>query len=456
MERALEVLKNIKKRKTGNKVIDDLFREFYSPGNAPEVLNGWDFRPEKVNQAFQNNSMYHADIDTPNRTCKLSCEYCFVHGDSRYKGQNLLSPSEWKDSMTQLSEEGVESVKIVGQGETTDDPRFFEYLEHLNKLAITPVVFSAGYIFGNDDVSRRVHGISGDDVIDRTLDLGASVMIKYDSPRAEVQDRLVRKPGYTEKRNEAIKRFLRRNIRDGETSRFGLETNLGLHNFGDVSDIYSLRHLVGLYPDICLTMDCGALERIMGEDKVSGLTRKQIEEVYAGIHFLNENLGMRDNGVSPYIGVMKCSQVSLPSLYLTGGGDIYFACCGDTKDKIGNVREMSIKEAREKAKEISSNYSLGFLHGCPFREEVGVIHNDLERNSNERMRKLRRNQKVQKFVVNPLLNLGKIAAGIAIFAVLYQGLQDNKTELEYNSLERLSMVRQVQGIDYFESLKNKD
>jgi len=380
--KVLTVLENIAgEGRTGNPEIDSLFGPYYGSQEPPEIIKGWDFRPAAVDQAFDHGVMYHADIDTPNRRCILNCEYCFVRGDSRFGGLTLLSVDEWTRAMQGLKGEGVESVKIVGMAETTHDPRYFLFLEILQELGITPVVFSAGYVYGDNQWASKVHGMSGEEMIQKTLDLGASIMVKFDSLRSDVQDKIVRVDGYSHKRDEAIRRFLEiGNLGYGAASRFGLEVNLGEHNVDDIFAVYALRKLAGIYVDICLSMDCGALGAIQTRDAISGLSNEQVAEVIAGILFMNQTLDIRDDGVSPYIGVMRCSQVSLPSLYINGGGNIYFACCGNTKRLLGNARETSIQDAREQAIKISQEYALPRLHGCPFREEAGIIPLDLEQN----------------------------------------------------------------------------
>lgn len=366
---------------TGNSVVDTIFQPFFTKNQYVEILQGWDFREETVSESIRTGSLFHADIDTPFKNCRLSCEYCFVRGDKRYKHQTMLTMPEWSAAMKDLAAEGLKSVKIVGQGEVTEDPAFLKYLTVLSDLGVHAIVFTAGYVFGDDEICTSIHHVGARDLIKETLDLGTSVMVKFDSPRSDIQDRIVRSSGYAKKRNTAIVNFLEHgNLTASNQSRFGLEVNLGAHNAQDIYSIYALRFLAGIYPDICLSMVCDSLDGLMTGSRISGLTHAEIEDVFAGILFVNSALGIRDYGVSPFFGVLKCAHVSLGSLYLTGGGDIYFSCCGNTRGKIGNYREMGIPAARQQALRLRESYNLPVLHDCPFRLEAGFLDDETEFN----------------------------------------------------------------------------
>ena len=118
----------------------------------------------------------------------------------------------------------------------------------------------------------------------------------------------------------------------------------------------------------------------MTGSQISGLSHAEIEDVMAGILFINNTFGIKDYGFSPFFGVLKCAQISLYSMYLTGGGDIYFSCCGNTKEKIGNYRDIGIQAARQRALKLHEGYNLPILHGCPFRFDAGVFKQETEMN----------------------------------------------------------------------------
>ena len=204
------------------------------------------------------------------------------------------------------------------------------------------------YVFGDDNICNSIHRMSSKDLIKETLDLNTSIMVKFDSPHSIIQDKIARSPGYSHKRNKAIVNFLEHGaLLESNQARFGLEVNLGAHNVKDIYSIYALRFLAGIYPDICLSMVCDSLNKLMTGSQISGLSHAEIEDVMAGILFINNTFGIKDYGFSPFFGVLKCAQISLYSMYLTGGGDIYFSCCGNTKEKIGNYRDIGIQARSE-------------------------------------------------------------------------------------------------------------
>lgn len=376
------LLFNMGDKKTGHKEIDKNFKEFYQYYDAPQVLKGWDFRTHKIMEAKENNMMYHADLDTPYSTCHHRCKYCFVGQgdlDPRFKDLKPLEVHEWANLVRELSEEGVKSVKIVGAGETLLDSRLFQLLEILQEADIVPVIFTSGDIIGDDEFSQRVHNINGDQLVDRILDLGASFMIKFDSPISSIQDELVNTKKYSEKRNNAIKKNLRnKKIRENPEDgvRMGLETNLGGHNIKDIFHMYALRKLLGVYVDVCLTMDCNKFKK--NGSKLTGITQEDVENVYFGIYYMNKILEIPYEGISPYIGGVLCSQVSLSNIYVNYGGEIFFSCCGND-ERIGNFRQNNISDIRRISEKISlKKYGhLDIMHGCPFREEAGIIHDGL-------------------------------------------------------------------------------
>jgi len=344
------------------------------------AIQGWYFPDDLIEKAAKTKKLIHLDYEF-GINCSLKCWYCFRTDDKRDQGA-LLSFDKWKDVLRQAKELGVKDIKLLGAGELTEHKRFFEAMEFIAKLGITPVLFTAGHVIGDDNLAKKYHGITGKEMVKRLDQLGVSVMIKVNSFDPAIQDNIVGVPGYSKKRDEGLRRLIKGGLNQYNPTRLGLEVAMMKTKSGELFEIYKLKEALNLYIDLDPFMPCGCT-KTTEKSKPFDITLQEKLNLYKKIYKFNLERGIPFRGPSPYAGGQECSQLAY-GLYINARGKV-FACPAAHK-LLGDVRKTSLKEIWETNP--TKDKFLGCLsHGCPYRESAGVLYPGWEKNIMERLEK---------------------------------------------------------------------
>lgn len=332
-------------------------------------IDGWIFSDQEIRQAAKNNQLMHMDYEF-GQICSLKCFYCFREEDNRdgIKGKDYpMTFSQWENVLDQACDLGLKSIKLLGQGELTESRNFFQALEAIHKRGITPLLFTAAHVIGNDRQCKHLHGIEGEDFCKKLYDLGASVMVKVNSFDPQEQDRIVGHTGYTEKRNLGLKRLLESNFAEHNPTRLGLEVAMMNTDKDELEDIYNLKFHLNVYIDLDPFMPCGLTKdpdslsfELSYEDKI---------DMYRRVYSNNINYGVPFRGISPYAGGQVCSQLGF-GLYVNLYGKV-FPCPG-SHEELGDISQSSLKDIFL-TNPARKTYQNKLDHGCPFREESGIL-----------------------------------------------------------------------------------
>jgi len=342
-------------------------------------IRGWLFSRQEISAANHDGQLLTLDYELGD-ACPLECVYCYRYFDSRdnnggaAKKKPLLDNATWRRVVDEAAELGVQSIKLIGGGEITQEKVFIPSLEYIAQHKIIVVLFTSGTVLGDDELCRRVHGIDGRQLATWLHEkIGASVFIKMDALDGNLQDEIAGYRGYAAIRDRAFRLLMDVGLNKHMPTRLGLEVNVGRRNLHEIMDIYGLRTKHNLYEDVVVSMPCDSYFRHADYD----ITLEQKRDLYQKIYTFNGRNGIPFDHISPFMGGLECTQLG-NGLYVTNRGDIYH--CPGSFERLGNVKNESLKSVWER---LSPARQYGYRYFCPFREQSGILpsclYEELER-----------------------------------------------------------------------------
>jgi MoaA/NifB/PqqE/SkfB family radical SAM enzyme len=344
------------------------------------------------------------------RICIHNCPSCFNEEAVVYGKENkILTLSQTMqiiDCARQIArDEGhkFEIVKFLGPGELLMNPELFKIIDEYAKRGIFLNIFTKGALLGNDRLANKFQGHMGIKDSKSLVDHLAAysnvgLIFSFQSFNSDLQDSLVTSftggkrrglPNQTEKRDRALEHiFSSAFFRiDGTTQRFSLiNAPIVPENIDESFDIYkfAIEHGTPIVSTPTMISGKGSTQV---EKQTQGTNAEswyeKIIELYSDIYIYNVLKGIQTSeqiereGISPYAGLMPCSQVAL-GLYFRANGIIQM-CPGrfDRETVFGNVFDKSLEEIWMN----SSNRTLGmdpdmrFNNHCPAKDSTNPEQN---------------------------------------------------------------------------------
>ncbi|VVB79512.1 7-carboxy-7-deazaguanine synthase [uncultured archaeon] len=315
-------------------------------GNVP-LLKGWDFKPSDYHNSL---GLLTAQIENTN-LCNLDCEYCFRGGsssDEKKRFDKEISRSQLFHSIEELAELGVKTINIIGAGEPLLDPAMGDLLKYISSFNITPVIATNGSRITTELI----------ETFDRT---GSSIIIKMNSLNNDLQNRLVRRNWFADRRDYGLRLLIESRFNKPSTdyqTRLGINSIVFQENKNEIYDIFrycrnnNIMPLMSTFIPAGRTKDKTDKEVSMEEFLKIGREIQKIDREIYGINY---------NRLLPYLGGVPCTQCGKSSLYLTISGDI--SDCPGQLHTVGNIRDISISEGLRRLRERGSNPEFS----CPAR-----------------------------------------------------------------------------------------
>ncbi len=335
------------------RVIPNILRVFAGkfPKNYVNDVADWGFPREEL-QA-NKGKLLTMDIDFTNgEQCSLNCPHCYSHNSIIDRNNSPpLSFEEIIDIIEQGKELGLRSIKLLGRGEHTENPRLLDFVEILRKLEITPLLFTKGHVMGDDNMVVNYHSHKGiktsESFIARLVELNVRILLGFRSFNTKVEDIGVGNiSGYSEKRNRALELLCKHGYNQHNPTHIGLMSiPVTRETLQDAFDIYTWGKERNMYVCVAPSM-------------VSGRGSKQTEkypspeeliDLYVKIYLWNLERGvqtleqLKTEGISAYAGSRPCQQIGC-GVYVTLFGDVYI-CPGDdnSSGRFGNIRNDPLK-----------------------------------------------------------------------------------------------------------------
>ncbi len=285
--------------------------------NIPELKVG-----RKESKTGLNELWLEVGID-----CDLNCSYCFNEAGGVRKEQGTLDINDYFGLLKQFKETGGGTVGIPGAGEPLVKSNLettLRILDFCGKNELHLVLFTNAQQMEDDLVSR----LNQDHV---------SLMVKYNSSKPEIQDKLARVRGYTERRERSLQKLLKNGF--NHDSRLGFVTSIMDVNYDEIPDIFRYCRDNQIIPDFdtVLEQGRGAKCGLSGEDE-------NIKRMFELLQKIDRNEYGIEWNVSPTY-VAGCCDRYKQHLYVTRFGDVS-PCIGASLKgvKLGNVRNNSLVE----------------------------------------------------------------------------------------------------------------
>jgi MoaA/NifB/PqqE/SkfB family radical SAM enzyme len=273
--------------------------------------------------------------------CLNDCIFC------GYKGTQFgkkLSLEKIKKVILDFSQLGGKSIKILGEGEPLLRKDILEILGYIKKCNLHPVLFTCGDVIGNNKLAQHIHNLSGLEIAKRLDKLNTTIMLKYESKN---QDKISRRKNFSKMRNTALKRILDLKFNHSSPTRLGFGIVVLSLNYKEIHKNYEWALKNNIYPLLCPLMPLGKAKDLEYREKI-GISNEKIVNLSANLYKIAEKYGIKVNCPSDFPGGLPCD-IARAGFYIGDTGDIYVC---ESEEKIGNIDQISLKEAWKKIKKI--------------------------------------------------------------------------------------------------------
>lgn len=338
---------------------------------------GGTFSEKELETAKKDKMPLTMDIAIP-CSCLNNCYYCGYKGTQEGEG---LSKEEILSVIDQFKGIGGKSIKVLGEGEPLARKDILEIFGHMNSKGLIPVLFTCGDFLGDDELAKRIHGISGEEIIQKLKEVNATVVLKYEK---ENEDTIVGVKGFSEKRNRALKKLIEAGFNKFSPSHLGFGIVVLKENYEEIPKVYenALKH--NIYPLLCPLMPIGKAKGTAWRNKI-GITKKQMIKLAKQLYTIAKENGILLRCAADFPGGLPCD-VARAGFYIADTGKIYL--CED-EDYVGNARKMPLSNAWEKiCKWKDRKYGKERWSGkCCRKRQLQIIPKGYDKQVNEVFRK---------------------------------------------------------------------
>lgn len=327
---------------------------------------------ESVNQVEPDK---RKKVFAKNYPCPHACPGCFNNAEVK---NPILSLHSLYGVLEQAIELGLESVKFLGPGELTTNPKLFEILDWLRDHNITIGIFTKAAVMGLDVLAQKYHGMNSDEFVEKIVSYpNVTFLIGGRSFDPEIENKFIptRWPelrdsfDYHEARNIAIERLCQAGMNSiNGKSRISIQANpVTKETIGGVFEMFQWATERNIPICITTTMVSGKGHGLIKSQQEMAF-EKEYEDMAVQIYkdliqrgiFTPDRL--RHEGVSPYVGMAPCNQLT-HGLYIHYDGEVWRCPGNDTEDFIvhSNVRDAKLVDIWRG----SANYKINaYNNGC--------------------------------------------------------------------------------------------
>lgn len=185
-----------------NKMIDEIVKNTRYPKRLLKGLDDID----GVRDYLMNNKLFSLNLRLTDM-CNYRCIYCGTEDNRCRKCERELSTDEYIDLIHQAAELGAKSVVLGGNGEPTFTKNVSLILQEIHKLDMVPIMFTNAYIFGNDELCMKLHGVSGEEFLRLVDESDTSLIISCETTEPEKYNKIVGLDNAYESFSKSIERI---------------------------------------------------------------------------------------------------------------------------------------------------------------------------------------------------------------------------------------------------------
>ena len=275
----------------------------------------FDFSVEEVLAAAKAGRLLSAEIEF-NRSCNYRCPYCYAAGSH----DNEELPADVAGSaIRQVAALGARKIVVLG-GEPLLCRNLRHYIELISSLGMGAEVFTNGALLTPEWAECfREHG--------------SRVVVKLNSLRPEVQERLTGVPGALDKALHAIDTLQQAGF---DRDMLAASSVISTENESEVADLWRYLRRRGVKPCLEILTPQGRLL----ENRRLEVDPHRLKEIFDEIAAFDRGLGFDWEPQPPLVGA-KCLRHQF-SCVVNANGDVT-PCVGLTV-KIGNVYEQKLAD----------------------------------------------------------------------------------------------------------------
>lgn len=290
--------------------------------------------------------------------CHLYCDYCFASTNTderrgQVSGKKInkkVQKEKYRKLIQEFYEEGGLYLGIPGRGEPFH-PQNLELTKYIitlaNKLGLRTTIFTTGdMIFFPSKGSLKELDIERKpnyDIVNFLQNKDVILLIKFNSAKEDVQDKIVHTKNYTNLRNKALDKLIELKNAGNFKPEIGIVTSILKSNLDEIVDLYKEYHI-----NKHLIFDCDTiLPRGRGMhyyERQDKLTHEDLKRVFSQLKDVGACSSCQGG---TYVGV-PCDRI-LHHLYVSLDGDVYPCIgCFENSNKdifcLGNTKDKSLKE----------------------------------------------------------------------------------------------------------------
>ncbi|WP_013320841.1 radical SAM protein [Gloeothece verrucosa] len=317
-------------------------------------LKGFEFNfdPQIAKKAMEKNEMLVLGLDFA-PICHLNCSYC-DRIEARRKIRKELTVEQKVELIKEAKSLGCQTVEIPGAGEPLLDPHFWTYLETIAELNMIGLVFTSGY--------SKKGALINDYTAQKLNELGASIVLKFESMDTQVQDKMVRQKGYGESCYQTLQTLIEAGFTQSSPTRLGIHTVVTPHNIDDVTNILRMSRQNNIFPYISSLIPGG---NALDNDGSAIITREESLNIIKILAEVDKTFGIEYTPTLPVAAGFVCNQINV-GLFINLYGDIFE--CSACESVLCNVIEVGGLKAAwnlEQVKQRRVKFQNGY---CPTRE----------------------------------------------------------------------------------------
>jgi MoaA/NifB/PqqE/SkfB family radical SAM enzyme len=285
---------------------------------------------------------------------------------------------EVKNVVQQAIELGLESIKFLGPGELTTNPRLFEILDYFQDKNIVVGMFTKAALLDSDFLAQKYHSMSSSEFVEKLVAYdNVTFLVGGRSFDPILENKFIPTKNRDEKelfdyhvsRNLALKRLCDAGLnKDPHKRGMAIITSpVGPETIDGVFEIFKWGIEKNIPVIVTTTMVSGKGHRMVKRHQQTPFEIKY-EKLAVDIYEylissgLMSSKQLKQEGVSLYVGVTPCNQLT-HGLYIHYDGEVWRCPRNDTSAFVvhPNVRDQSLLEIWKQSK----NYRLQtFNNGC--------------------------------------------------------------------------------------------
>jgi radical SAM protein with 4Fe4S-binding SPASM domain len=287
---------------------------------------GLEFSPEEIKSCREKNGLLSLELELTH-SCDLRCIYCYASSGEPL--DNELSLNEIRTVITRAIELGAQKIIVLGGGEPLRYPHLFEVLEYIRERDLEVDLFTNGQTL-NKEVAQKLY------------DLQTGIVLKMNSRKKDVQDRLAGRAGATEAIAKALQALQDCGYPDEHHS-LGIETIICQPNYSELPELWRWARQQGIAPYFeTMTMQGRA-----SEHKDLEVNSDDIKMLFEELSRIDREEFGCDWQPHPPLVASQCARHEY-SCTITSTGEVQ--PCPGVDVSGGSIRDSDLAEILEKSK----------------------------------------------------------------------------------------------------------